>query len=233
MIPIPQNEPGTSPSDAHDSSAPGLADADDFVAAYERHYRRVAAYVLRRVSDHDLADELAGEVFLRAFRNRRQFRGVVKVSSWLLGIASHVVYRHVRRRRIEQRLLRMIGRARDAHSDPDLRSEDVDELRRVRALIDRLPSIQQKVVSLHCIEGLALKETALALGIAEGTAKSRLSRARARLRAELGDDARPLQHPKATCSSATCSSATRSSATRSSATRSATTRSPCKGAQRG
>ena len=211
MIPLPQNDPAV---DQGESSAGcfALNDSDDFVAAYERHYRRVAAYVVRRVSDHDLADELSAEVFLRAFRNRRQFRGLVPVSSWLLGIASHVVYRHVRRRRLEQHLLRMIGRARATHSDPDLRTEDSDELERVRQLIDRLPEIQQKVVSLHCIEGLALKEVALALGIAEGTAKSRLSRARARLRAELGDDVRPLRSktPRSTAPQA----ATRSTATR-------------------
>ncbi len=157
----------------------------EFVVVYEQHYHRVASFVYRRLSDRHATEEVTGEVFLTAFRSRHQFRGDAPIASWLLGIAAHLISRRVRRRRLEQRLLRMIGRACTRSVMPDATIEASDELRRVRAAIDELPAGQQAVISLHCIEGVPLNETAIALGIAEGTAKSRLSRARDRLRKHL------------------------------------------------
>ena len=161
------------------------ADVRRFVAIYEQHYRRIASHIYRRLGERDHTEELTAEVFLRAFRNRSHFRGDVPVVSWLLGIATNIVCRFLRRRLLERRAQQLLGPLSAKHSEPDCSADASDELRRTRAAIDELPMTQQAVVSLHCLDGVALKEAARMLGIAEGTAKSRLSRARQALRQAL------------------------------------------------
>ena len=169
----------------------GETDATDiagFVAIYERSYRRIASHVYRRLADRDETEEITAEVFLRAFRSRSQYRGDVPVESWLLGIATYTVCRLLRRRALERRARRLLAPLFPAHEHPDHTFDESDELRHTRIAIDVLPVAQQAIVSLHCLDGVPLKDAAAILGIAEGTAKSRLSRARAKLRRALGRD---------------------------------------------
>ncbi|MCR9248560.1 MAG: RNA polymerase sigma factor [bacterium] len=160
-------------------------DVDEFTVLYRRHYRRIASYVLRRLGERELVEELTAEVFLRAFEARVSYRGAVPVVSWLLGIATNLVCREIRRRRRERRWRRLTRPWQRRATPSDHASEVADELAHVRALVDELPIHQQEVLTLHCLEELPLNEVATVLGIALGTAKSRLSRARASLRVAL------------------------------------------------
>ncbi len=181
--PVPQSHaPLTRLAGSARPAAPTGPATDRFVAIYEQHYRRIAAHIYRRLGQRDATDELTAEVFLAAFRNRRQFRGDVGIEFWLLGIATFTVSRHLRRRTLERRTRALLAPLFPTHAAPDRSADSRDELRHTRAAIDSLPASQQAVVSLHCLEGIPLKEVAKTLAIAEGTAKSRLSRARATLR---------------------------------------------------
>ena len=162
------------------------ADVDTFVAVYERSYRLIASHVYRRLANREETEEVTAEVFLRAFRSRAQYRGDVPIESWLLGIATYTVCRILRRRELERAARRFLKPLSRAHEEPDRSLDDCDELRRTRLAIDGLPVKQRVVVALHCLDGIPLKEAAAILGIAEGTAKSRLSRARRTLRKVLG-----------------------------------------------
>src|SRR5271154_3819748 len=92
-----------------------------FGALYERHGVAVRRYVMRRVGIYD-GEDLAAEVFVRAFRSSRKYRAEYESAlPWLLGVANHVIADH---RRIERRRLaaleRIMVEGRDVVSGPEV-----------------------------------------------------------------------------------------------------------------
>lgn len=156
---------------------------DRFAELYERHLDAVAAYLTRRVGG-DLAEDLAAEVFVRAFRGRASFRSEhATARPWLLGIASHVVGDH---RRAERRRLALLARVvaiepQAAHVEVGGLSADLVE--RLR----RLPSVERDTLLLVAWGELSYQEAADVLAVPLGTVRSRIARARDRLSAGLGD----------------------------------------------
>ena len=168
--------------------------AEDFEAAFREHFAPVHRFIARRVGKA-LADDLAAEVFATAYRRRAAYlpeRGSLR--SWLYGIAANVVRRHWRD---EQQLLELDARvARDGLGLlPVAQFADAADERLIAATL--APTIaralaalsrqQREVLLLYVWADLSHEEIATALGIALGTARSRLSRARAALRAQLGE----------------------------------------------
>lgn len=168
--------------------------AEDFEAAFREHFAPVHRFIARRVGKA-LADDLAAEVFATAYRRRAAYlpeRGSLR--SWLYGIAANVVRRHWRD---EQQLLELDARvARDGLGLlPAAQFADAADERLIAATL--APTIaralaalsrqQREVLLLYVWADLSHEEIAAALGIALGTARSRLSRARAALRAQLGE----------------------------------------------
>ncbi len=142
----------------------------------------------RRIGD-DLAGDLTGEVFERAFRDRSRFD--VRYESalpWLLGIATNVVKMN---RRSEQRRLRAYARVARRDVEPASSSEidaRVDAVALGPVLAEALaamPSGQRDVLLLHAWGDLQPAEIAVALGVSAGTVRSRLSRARVFVEARL------------------------------------------------
>jgi RNA polymerase sigma-70 factor, ECF subfamily len=133
----------------------------------------------------DLARECTQDAFVRAFKTLEKFRGDAKLSTWLYRITVSVVTdatRKVRRLRERETDLDEWG-AYDVPApgiDPELRD-------RLHRAIDALPEIYRVTVIMHDLEGYTHQEIADALGVAEGTCKSRLFLARAQLRAALAD----------------------------------------------
>ena len=167
---------------------------EDFEAAFRQHFAPVHRFIARRVGKA-LADDLAAEVFATAYRRRAAYlpeRGSLR--SWLYGIAANVVRRHWRD---EQQLLELDARvARDGLGLlPVAQFVDAADERLMAATL--APTIaralaalsreQREVLLLYVWADLSHEEIATALGIALGTARSRLSRARAALRAQLGE----------------------------------------------
>jgi RNA polymerase sigma-70 factor (ECF subfamily) len=165
--------------------------AADFEEAFREHFGPVYRFIARRVGA-PLAEDLAAEAFAIAYRRRATYvpsRGSLR--SWLYGIATNVVRGHWRD---EQQLLEL-----DAHAAPDAAGavgfdEAADErviaaslAPRIAGALAALNQQQRDVLLLHAWADLSHEEIAAALGIANGTARSRLSRARAALRAQLGE----------------------------------------------
>ena len=171
--------------------ARSAAEPAAFAIVYQRHQLAVRRYVARRVGS-DAGDDLAAEVFTRAFRGRERCRAEqASVLPWLLGVANHVIADH---RRTEQRRLktlqRLAGRAPQLieHEDRAVSAELVGELRRL--------SDEDRDALLLVVWGeLSYEETATALGVPIGTVKSRIARAR-RARA-IRDFTVPIGTPKA------------------------------------
>lgn len=169
-----------------------VAQPDLFETIFRRHHRRIWSYLARH-GGRDGADELTGDVFVAAFSRRDSFdpdRG--SVISWLLGIATNQARTRFRRQdRAYQTLARVAGQRVPAGSpfdDTDAALDDAQTLSRVQAALAALPDRDRELILLAASQGLTYQEIADALGIELGTVRSRLSRARQRLRELAGID---------------------------------------------
>jgi RNA polymerase sigma-70 factor (ECF subfamily) len=156
-----------------------------FRTLYDKNVDRIYRLVYRMAGEEDMAMDFTQEAFLRAYQRLDQFRGDAAFSTWLHSIAVSValnglrkVDRHRKRERSLEGAVPVAPRA--ARSDPGVRE-------RIECAVDDLPEIYRTVFLMHDLEGFSHGEIAESLGVAEGTSKARLSRARAKLREALGD----------------------------------------------
>jgi RNA polymerase sigma-70 factor (ECF subfamily) len=154
---------------------------------FDRYYPRLYAFVLRRLGDRPLTEETVADVFFEVWRSAETFRGGSRVSSWIFGIAHFKSLRVDRDRRRAKRQSVIPTSVEYLHAVPDESDleREVDaraELRRVEALLARLPADLAEVIRLAFVEGLEYAEIASRMGVSEGTIKSRVSRARRQLR---------------------------------------------------
>ena len=154
---------------------------------FDLYYGRVLAFVRRRLGDDSLCEEVASEVFFEIWRNADTFRGESEVHSWIFGIA-HFKTLSARRHQGQLKRASVIPTDNDVMQNyaeaEDLNEtlESRDEMRRLMRALQTLPEGQREVVRLAFIEGRSYQEIADELGITEGNVKTRVNRARARLR---------------------------------------------------
>jgi RNA polymerase sigma factor (sigma-70 family) len=159
-----------------------------FALLFDRHAARIHRYVARRVG-REVADDLVAETFLAAFAKRRgYFTAYRDAGPWLYGIATNLVGQH-RREEVRQFRIRQAAWPELAEPGHDERVVADVTARSVRhqlaAALAELSDGDRDVVVLIAWEQLSYTETARALAIPVGTVRSRLNRARARLRATL------------------------------------------------
>ncbi len=150
---------------------------------YEQHASRVYTVVRRLAGDDDLAADLAQDAWANAFQKIGAFRGDSAFGTWVHRIAVNtaltLLRQQSRRRDLEQGF---DGGTTLGNPDRWPASGVADRLTVQRAL-DELPDGYRAVLWLHDVEGYTHEEIGERLGIAVGTSKSQLSKARARLRA--------------------------------------------------
>ena len=161
-------------------------------AAYEeivQRYQQVAfrtAYVITGSAAD--AEDAAQEGFVKAYRALDRFRLDAALRPWLLRIVANEARNRVRsagrRRQLELRITEGV-RPGDAAPSPEAVAVDLDERRRLLASVNALGDEDRTVIACRFFLQLSVEETAGALGVAEGTVKSRLSRALARLRSRV------------------------------------------------
>lgn len=159
-----------------------------FDAAFEAEFASLHRYVARRLGA-SAADDLAAETFAVAFRNWDRLDPERPVRPWLYGIAANLMRHHWRN---ERRMLRAYART---GVDPVLPEEDdaverADADARHRGLATALAGLrrdEREILLLHAWAELSDSEIAEALAVPLGTVKSRLSRAREKLRNRLGE----------------------------------------------
>ena len=162
-------------------------DLDAFNQLAQRYERQVYNVSFRMLGDHQLAEDVTQETLLKAYRGMAKFRGD-NLRAWLLRIASNTCNDFFRSRRGRHDLSLELLTEEDgvtwASSDPSPEEEALRVelgLEIQRGLL-RLPLEQCMVLILVDVEGMSYEEAAVATGISPGTLRSRLSRARAKLR---------------------------------------------------
>jgi RNA polymerase sigma-70 factor (ECF subfamily) len=158
------------------------------------HQRMVFALALNLLGDRDDALDLSQEVFLQVFRTLPRFRGQSALRTWIYRITINQARNRQRwwrnRRRSDQVSLdehvRRFGDMESRHAIlPDRQLATKETVAKVWQAMDRLPFDQRTALILREVDGLRYEEIAFSLNVAVGTVKSRLTRARQALRAEL------------------------------------------------
>jgi RNA polymerase sigma factor (sigma-70 family) len=168
--------------DADDALWARVRDGDEYALAalFDRHEARVFRHALRLLTSREDAKDAVAIAFFELWRKRESVRLVDgSPLPWLLNTAAHSA-RNLERSGRRYRALLERTPVHDEHGHPVLYDESG-----VLAALKRLPEREQSVVVLTVIEGYPEKATAEALGIPVGTVKSRLARAKARLREEI------------------------------------------------
>jgi RNA polymerase sigma-70 factor (ECF subfamily) len=157
-----------------------------FEAVFEQYHRTIYEYLARAVGP-DRADEYAGDVFVAAFAARIRYDpDLGSVRAWLFGIAANIRHTRARSDWRGRRAWHRVGGEREAQEGGfEVLEEGLDygrELAWVAEFLRELSDTDRDVLVLYAWGELSYPEIAQALGIEVGTVRSRLSRARARLR---------------------------------------------------
>ncbi len=175
-------------------------DTGAFETLVRRHQGWVFTLAVRMLGDQAEAEDMAQEIFLKAYRGLKRFRGASRFSTWLHAIASHHCLNQVEARRRRPRPQRRAGDRPDhGENDPpsvverladqapraDTLVERTDLARLVQAELANLTAEHRIILVLRDIHGLSYEEIAQALRLELGTVRSRLHRARMEMRARL------------------------------------------------
>jgi RNA polymerase sigma-70 factor (ECF subfamily) len=170
-------------------------DEDACAELVNEHQRMVYQLSLNLLGDHNEALDLSQEVFLRVFRTIHAFRGQSALRTWIYRIVVNQArnrQRWWRRRHRSQQV--SLDEHIQAHGEmpertnggaPDRVLDRKELAEQIRSALDDLPFDQRTALVLREIDGLSYEEIGFSLGIAVGTVKSRLARAREALRARL------------------------------------------------
>jgi RNA polymerase sigma-70 factor (ECF subfamily) len=155
-----------------------------FEELYRLHAPRLYGLARRLVGPAD-ADDVLQEIFLNVYRKLDQYRGDAAFGTWLFRLGTNVCLDHLRSRATRT------GRLNDALDDEMADGSGAGPILGVIARLDleraleALPPRARAVFVLHDVEGLEHRDVAELLGVAEGTSKSQLHKARVRLRRQL------------------------------------------------
>lgn len=165
----------------------GAGDLGAFRTIYDNYHRRVFCLVLRLASDVETASDVTQEVFIQLWKSINNFRGDSQFSTWLHTVATRVAITELRK---QQRRLQQLHFANEEQQllEQRLEHQESPDLSLLDVLIQRLAPQTRWVFVLHCLEGMRHEDVAEELGIAVGTSKAQVHRARQLLEGWLGDD---------------------------------------------
>jgi RNA polymerase sigma-70 factor (ECF subfamily) len=162
-------------------------DSKTIGAVYDQYFSEVYRYVLYRVGDQNLAEDIASDVFIRLLEAVKAGRGPESnLKGWLIGTASHVVMDHLRKkyRRPEDELPESLP---DLEPGPASEVDQREQHRLVRGAYSKLTAEQQDVLALRFGQGYSLEETASRMNKNINAVKALQFRALAALQREIGE----------------------------------------------
>ena len=162
-----------------------VGDVDAFAALYREQSPRLFALARRMGGSPEEAEDLLQEIFLQAYRKLDSFKGDASIGTWLYRLAINHCLDHVRGRRAKMDKVTDTLDDETSHEPAARRDTPIARIDLERA-IERLPGGCREAFVLHDVEGFDHREVGRLLGIAEGTSKSQVFKARMKLRAMLG-----------------------------------------------
>ncbi len=157
------------------------ADARAFEALYRLHVDKVYGLCLRMTGNVSEAEDCTQEAFILAWNKLAKFRGDSAFSTWLHRIAVNTVLGRIRKQKREHDRIQAVADTQPARCA----TGDTGELRDLAEAVDRLPAGARHVFVLHGVYGYSHDEAAEMLGIATGTSKAQMHRARKLLAQQL------------------------------------------------
>jgi RNA polymerase sigma-70 factor (ECF subfamily) len=180
----------------------GQGDREAFGLLVERHHRAVVQFAYRFLGkvDRDTAEDLAQDVFLRAWKSAPSFQPRARVLTWLLRLTTNACLNYQRGRRLR----RVISLQPDAPgNDSELPSKPADaasppdeDTARVRSAVAELPDSQRAAITLRHFHDFSYGEIAEVLETSVSAVESLLFRARKTLRGRLADLRNPAESPQ-------------------------------------
>jgi RNA polymerase sigma-70 factor (ECF subfamily) len=178
-------------TDSADSASPDLVarcqagEVDAFAEVYARYAARIFTLATRMSGSPETGEDLLQEIFLQAYRKIGSFKGDAALGTWLYRLALNHCLDFVRSRHARMdKVTDAIDTDGYGFSPAARRDTPVERIDLERA-VQQLPEGCREVFVLHDVEGYEHKEIAAMLGIAEGTSKSQVFKARMKLRALL------------------------------------------------
>ena len=177
---------------ASDSELWTAGDEQAFAQLFERHAEAVWNHAYRLTASWSLAEDLTSATFLTAWRRRNELT-LVRDSArpWLYAVAGFLARTEFRRAGRLRSVLSRLSTTQDVGDHADRVAEQVDQdrgLSRVLRAVDRLPRSEQEAVRLCLLGEVSTADAAEVLGLSEVSVRSRLSRARSRLRELLKEE---------------------------------------------
>ena len=160
-------------------------DVEAFETIYRQHASRLYTLACRMAGSPEDGEDLLQEIFLQAYRKLGSFKGDATLGTWLYRLALNHCLDYVRSRRAKMNRLTSAIEGEIACEPAARRETPIARLDLERA-VERLPEGCREAFVLHDVEGFDHKEVGKLLGIAEGTSKSQVFKARMKLRALLG-----------------------------------------------
>lgn len=167
-------------------SRAAAGDRDAFDELARRYESKLYSMMLRMCGNTDDAFDLTQEIFLRVWKTLGSFRGDSAFSTWIYRVASNIATDHLRRRKREVSLNYADNEKEldipDTRYDPVVIGERHELTRDIEAALAMLNLEHRRILTLREINGLSYTEIAEILDIEEGTVKSRIARARLKMR---------------------------------------------------
>lgn len=168
---------------------------DDLIRKYQE---RIYGLAYHLTSNHEEANDIAQETFIKAWKALRGFKGDASFYTWLYRIAYNHTLNYLKSRRVRTPHLSLNDLDVNTENDPDLvalasdrtplREANLGELsERLNVALQKLSEEHRTVVTLHDIEGMPHEEIARIVGVNSGTVRSRLHYARQQLQGWLSD----------------------------------------------
>ncbi len=166
-------------------------DQESFSPLVRKYQKGVHALVWRKIGDFHIAQEITQDAFLTAYKKLRTLKNHNQFAGWLYVIAANLSRDYLRRKRLPMESLdadntNEVDKGSYSQYVADKQKTDADETRReiVKELLKKLPESERTVMTLHYLGEMTIQAISEFLGVSPNTVKSRLSRARNRLRKE-------------------------------------------------
>ena len=164
-------------------------DETAFASLIEKYQRQVHTHALRQIGDFHIAEDITQETFLRVYQNLKTLNDPTQFSRWLHAIVNHLCIAWHRKNRMQTESLEethISETEREAYSryvaSEHEKTSDEAQRELVKKLLAKLKDSDREVITLHYFEEMTSSEIGDFLGVSENTIKSRLHRARQRLK---------------------------------------------------